>query len=83
MIFPLLNIDYSWMWWERNFYGFLEFYFNGLGNDQYTEALTDPDLSERLERGELHTLGRAYLCGHIRIHIRAKWPSLAQARDFL
>lgn len=63
------NIDYSWMWWERNFYGFLEFYSNGLGNDQYAEALVNPDLSERLERGELHTLGRAYLSGHIRIEL--------------
>jgi hypothetical protein len=63
------NIDYSWIWWERNFYGFLEFYFNGLGEDQYTEALVDPDLSERLERGELHTLGRTYLSGHIRVEV--------------
>jgi hypothetical protein len=63
------NIDYSWIWWERNFYGFIEFYFNGLGEDQYTEALVDPDLSERLERGELYTLGRAYLSGHIRVEV--------------
>jgi hypothetical protein len=63
------NIDYSWTWWERNFYGFLEFFFNGLGEDQYTEALVDPDLSERIERGELYTLGRTYLSGHIRVEL--------------
>jgi hypothetical protein len=63
------NIDYSWMWWERNFYGFIEFYFNGLGEDQYTEAIVDPDLSERIERGELHTLGRTYLSGQIRVEV--------------
>ncbi|UCH07389.1 MAG: hypothetical protein JSV55_15195 [Deltaproteobacteria bacterium] len=63
------NMDYSWVWWERNLYGFIEFYLNGLGEDQYTAALVDPDLSERLERGELYTLGRAYLSGHIRVEV--------------
>ena len=63
------NMDYSWVWWKKNFYGFLEFYFNGLGEDQYTEALTDREISERLERGELFTLGRTYLGGHIRVEL--------------
>lgn len=63
------NVDYSWVWWEKNFYGFLEFYFNGLCHDQYTEAYTDRDISERLERGELYTLGRTYLTGHIRVEL--------------
>jgi hypothetical protein len=65
----MVNMDYSWVWWERNFYGFIEFYYNGLGQDEYPEALADPDLSERLERGELYTLGRAYLSGHIRVEL--------------
>ena len=25
------NIDYSWVWWEKNLYGFLEFYYSGIG----------------------------------------------------
>jgi hypothetical protein len=45
------------------------------------EALVDPDLSEHLERGGPHTLGRAYLSGDIRIHIRAKWASPAQGAE--
>ena len=57
------NLDYSWVWWEKNFYGFIEFYYNGLGDDNYTEAYADPDILERLERGELFTLGRTYLSG--------------------
>jgi len=61
------NMDYSWVWWDKNFYGFLEFYFNGLCHDQYTNAYTDRDISERLDRGELYTLGRTYLSGHIRV----------------
>ena len=65
----VLNMDYSWVWWERNFYGFIEFYYNGLGQDENPEALADPDLCERLERGELYTLGRTYLSGHIRVEL--------------
>ena len=63
------NIDYSWVWWEKNFYGFLEFYFNGLCDNEYTEECTDPDILVRLDRGELYALGRTYLSGHIRIEL--------------
>ena len=63
------NMDYSWIWWEKNFYGFLEFYFDGLGNDRYPDAFTDPEILERLNRGELFTLGRTYLSCHIRVEL--------------
>jgi len=63
------NMDYSWVWWKRNLYGFLEFYFNGLCDNQYSEALTDEHISERFRRGELYTLGRTYLGGHIRVEL--------------
>ncbi len=63
------NIDYSWMWWEKNLYGLIEFYYNGLGSDAYSEAYVDPDIGERLERGELFTLGRAYLAGEIQVEL--------------
>ena len=63
------NVDYSWVWWKKNFYGFIEFYYNGLGDDNYTEAYEDPDILKRLERGDLFTLGRTYLSGHIRMEM--------------
>jgi hypothetical protein len=63
------NIDYSWVWWEKNFYGFLEFFYSGLGDDQYTEAFANPDIFQRLVRGELFTLGQSYLGGHIRTEL--------------
>jgi hypothetical protein len=63
------NIDYSWIWWNKNLYGFLEYFFNGLGNTDYTKAINDPDIVERIERGELFTLGRSYLGGHVRIEL--------------
>ncbi|UCD57240.1 MAG: hypothetical protein JSV16_15745 [Candidatus Hydrogenedentota bacterium] len=63
------NMDYSWVWWQKNFYGFIEFYFNGLGEDDPEDAFTDPDIIERFARGELFTLGRAFLSGHVRIEL--------------
>ena len=63
------NMDYSWVWFDKNFYGFIEYYFNGLGEDDYPEALLNPDVSERLARGELFVLGRNYLSGHIQIEL--------------
>jgi hypothetical protein len=63
------NLDYSWVWFDKNFYGFIEYYFNGLGEDDYPDALLDPNITERLARGELFVLGRNYLSGHIQIEL--------------
>ncbi len=63
------NMDYSWVWWKKNFYGYVEYYFNGFCHDRYTEAWTDPDIAGRIDRGELFTLGRNYLSGHIRVEL--------------
>ncbi len=63
------NMDYSWGWLGKNMYGLIEFYFNGLGNDDYSEALADPDIIERLERGEIYTIGRAYLAGQVQMEL--------------
>jgi hypothetical protein len=63
------NMDYSWVWGNRNFYGFIEFYFNGLGNENYSEAITDLNIIERINRGEIFTLGRKYLSGSIQVEL--------------
>jgi hypothetical protein len=62
-------MDYAWVWFEKNVYGFLEYYFNGLGKDDYPDALLDPDIADRLTRGELFVLGRNYLNGHLQIEL--------------
>jgi hypothetical protein len=59
------NIDRSWVWAGRNWYGFIEAYFNGLGYDDPLTAMSDPALLERLDRGELYTTGRTYLGGTV------------------
>jgi hypothetical protein len=61
------NIDYSWAWWGKNLYGLVEFYFNGLGSDDYEEAYANPEIVKRLARGEMFTLGRTYLAGSVQV----------------
>lgn len=61
------NIDYSWTWWQKNFYGFIEYYYNGLGENDYATALLNPEISERISRGELFVLGQNYLSGTLQV----------------
>jgi hypothetical protein len=63
------NMDYSWVSWEKNFYGFVELFYNGLGGDRYFDDLFEKAVAERLDRGELFTLGRFYLAGHVRMEV--------------
>ena len=63
------NMDYSWVWRDKNFYGFLEIFYNGLGDNNYSESLMDTAVMDRFDRGELFTLGRYYLGGHIRMEV--------------
>ncbi len=53
------NVDYSWILLGRNMYGFAEYFRNGFGADRDTGYLVpDPELTARVARGELYTLGR-------------------------
>ena len=54
------NVDRSWVLAGRNAYGWIELYYDGLGEADAVRALDDPALVERLARGELFTLGRRY-----------------------
>ncbi|MBC8439507.1 MAG: hypothetical protein H8D87_07475 [Deltaproteobacteria bacterium] len=63
------NIDYSWVWQDKNYYGFIEFYHNGLGKNNYTDAMVDPDIMERIDRGELFALGKNYLSAQIQMEL--------------
>lgn len=63
------NMDYSWNWFGMNIYGLIEFYSNGLGSGGYSSRSADPDVLERLKRGEIFTLGRNYLSGQIQVEI--------------
>ena len=63
------NLDRSWVFLDRNVYGLLEYYHNGLGHHDMDHALFDPDLIERVARGEMTFLGRNYLGAQLRIEL--------------
>ena len=63
------NIDYSWIWGMKNFYGFIEYYYNGLGRDDYQKAIVDPEIIERLQRGNLFVLGKNFLSSQLQVEL--------------
>lgn len=55
------NLDYSWKLFEQNMYGFVEYFYSGVGEHNETGYLNpNPALANRLARGELFTLARNY-----------------------
>lgn len=77
------NLDYSWAWWGKNLYGLIEFYFNGLGEDRYSDVFTNEDIIKRVERGEIHTLGRSYLAGEVQVELHPLFRAYFTAIDNL
>jgi hypothetical protein len=80
------NLDYAWQWGGRNFYGFVEFYFDELGRaGRYAQALEDVPLRQRLERGELFTLGKTYFAGQLELElhplVHAYWTTIVNVSD--
>jgi len=61
----VVSVSYSWTWGGRNISGVLEYYRNGFGQSGGDYApgslAANPDLLQRVGRGELFTLGRDYL----------------------
>jgi hypothetical protein len=59
------SISHSWIWGGKNVSGVAEYYFNGFGQDDgcYSpDCLAEnPELLERVGRGEVFTLGQHYL----------------------
>jgi len=55
------NLDYSWIWWDKNIYGYIEYFRNGVGESARAGyAAPNAALAARLARGELFTLARDY-----------------------
>lgn len=63
------NVDYSWGWGGKNWYGYVELYYNGLSDADYTDHFVDNAISERVARGELFALGSWYLSGNINVEL--------------
>lgn len=55
------NVDYSWTWSGKNYYGYAEYFRSGVGErDRARYATPNAALAARIERGELFTLARDY-----------------------
>lgn len=65
--------SYSWTWGGKNVSGVIEYFFNGFGqrDGRYNsqELAANPELLERLVRGELFTLGRHYFAASALIEV--------------
>ena len=71
------SASYSWTWSGRNVSGFLEYYRNGFGqpSGDYSpnDLLQNPDLLNRLARGEVYTLARNYLAASASVEMTPLW----------
>ncbi|MEM9208661.1 MAG: hypothetical protein AAGA61_05415 [Pseudomonadota bacterium] len=69
----LVNVSYSWTWRGLNMNGAVEYYYNGwgIGGGAYGPAvlLGQPELTERIARGETFTLGRHYLGAGVTVEL--------------
>lgn len=71
------NLTYSWSWFDRNVSGGIEYFFNGFGqrSGRYNalSLANNPDLVDRISRGELFSIGRNYLAGSLMIEVTPLW----------
>lgn len=71
------NLSYSWVWGGRNVSGAFEYFYNGFGqkNGAYDlpSLAANPDLLDRLSRGELFSIGRHYLAGSLMMEMTPLW----------
>jgi hypothetical protein len=68
------NIEHAWQWRSRSVSGFIEFFRNGFGRADSGYALDaldalEPELVERLARGQVFNTGRDYVAGGLRIEL--------------
>ncbi len=73
----VLNWSYSWIAWDKNLSANVEYFHNGFGIDDADYgplALADnPQLAQRLQRGELFTLGSNYLAAALSVELAPLW----------
>lgn len=71
------SLTYSWIGWGRNISCIAEYFYNGFGqsggNYSPADLASNPDLTERIIRGELFTLGRHYIALSALIEMTPLW----------
>ncbi|MBD3670746.1 MAG: hypothetical protein HUJ29_08220 [Gammaproteobacteria bacterium] len=74
-LFAMSNMDYSWIAFGHNVYGFIEYYHNSLGAESVSLAGLDSALVSRLQRGEVHSLGRDEVALGLMVELTPRWQS--------
>ncbi len=73
----VLNWSYSWIAWQKNLSATLEYFHNGFGiddGDYGPRALTaNPELAQRLSRGEVFTLAQNYIAATATLEMAPLW----------
>ncbi|MEO1203995.1 MAG: hypothetical protein AAFX10_14920 [Pseudomonadota bacterium] len=73
----VVNASYSWVMGGRNVSGSLEYLYNGFGQadgDYSPDALAaNPELTERVLRRQLFTLGRHYIAASAMVEVTPLW----------
>jgi len=71
------NLSYSWVWGGKNVSGVVEYYFDEYGqkDGQYDSSslAQNPELLQRLARGQSFTIGRHYVAGGLMIEMTPLW----------
>ena len=71
------NLSYSWVSGGKNVSGILEYFYNGFGQPEGeyapSQLASNPDLVERLQRGELFTIGRHYVAASAMVELTPLW----------
>ncbi len=71
------NLSYSWVWGGKNVSGMVEYYFDEYGQQDgrydSTSLALNPQLLQRLARGQSFTIGRHYIAGGLTIEMTPLW----------
>ena len=71
------GLSFSWVWGETNYSGIVEYFYNGFGIDADKYSITmltqSTDLLDRIQRGELFTIGQQYLAASATIELTPLW----------
>ena len=71
------NLSYSWIWGGKNVSGVVEYYFDEYGqkDGRYDSSslAQNPELLQRLVRGQSFTIGRHYVAGGLMIEMTPLW----------
>ena len=71
------NLSYSWVWGGKNVSGLVEYYFDEYGQPEghydSSSLAQNPQLLQRLARGQSFTIGRHYVAGGLTIEMTPLW----------